>query len=277
MVPVCYATDGRAYYSPIDAKPKRTPVAGLKRVRNIRANPQVALLIDHYEEDWARLRFVMVQGRAELLDGGTEWRAARTLLEAKYPQYRALPLRPRGRSSRSSPSTSSAGAPADDRRRQAVAGRRPRSSGSHRPARSSRGRRGAHRRRGEHELPRSSPRPPALRDRGKGRTVTFSRKVFVPLTNLCRDYCGYCTFKRDPGQPGARTMTPDEVLAVCEAGARSAPRRRSSRSATSRRRASPSIASACGTAATARPWTTYLRPRAPIADETGLLPHANPG
>ena len=44
--------------------------------------------------------------------------------------------------------------------------------------------------------------------------------MFLPLTNLCRDDCGYCTFKRDPGQPGARTMELDEVLAVCEAGAR---------------------------------------------------------
>ncbi len=96
VVPVCYATDGRAYYSPIDAKPKRTPAARLKRVRNIRANPRVALLIDHYEEDWARLRFLMVQGRAELLDGGTEWQTARTLLEAKYPQYGAMPLPPEG-------------------------------------------------------------------------------------------------------------------------------------------------------------------------------------
>ena len=96
VVPVCYATDGRAYYSPIDAKPKRTPPDRLKRVRNIRANPRVALLIDHYEEDWTRLRFVMVQGRAEVLDSGTEWKAARTLLEAKYPQYRALPLPPEG-------------------------------------------------------------------------------------------------------------------------------------------------------------------------------------
>jgi PPOX class probable F420-dependent enzyme len=94
VVPVCYATDGRAYYSPLDAKPKRTPVNQLKRVRNIQTNPRVALLIDHYEENWTRLRFLMVQGRAELLDGGTEWRTARTLLEAKYPQYRAMPLPP---------------------------------------------------------------------------------------------------------------------------------------------------------------------------------------
>ena len=48
--------------------------------------------------------------------------------------------------------------------------------------------------------------------------VTYSRKVFIPLTNLCRDYCGYCTYRRDPGEPGAHTMTPEEVLAVARAG-----------------------------------------------------------
>ena len=59
-----------------------------------------------------------------------------------------------------------------------------------------------------------------LRDRGRGRVVTFSKKVFVPLTTLCRDYCGYCTFRRDPGEPGAHTMTPDEVSALVAAGGR---------------------------------------------------------
>ena len=59
-----------------------------------------------------------------------------------------------------------------------------------------------------------------LRDRGRGRTVTFSKKVFVPLTTLCRDYCGYCTFRRDPGEAGAHTMTPDEVVALVQAGGR---------------------------------------------------------
>jgi FO synthase len=59
-----------------------------------------------------------------------------------------------------------------------------------------------------------------LRDRLKGNVITYSRKVFIPLTNLCRDYCGYCTFRKDPGQPGARTMTPEDALAVAEAGAR---------------------------------------------------------
>jgi len=60
----------------------------------------------------------------------------------------------------------------------------------------------------------------AVRDQRTGRRITYSKKVFIPLTNLCRDYCGYCTFRKDPGQPGAHTMTPDEVLAVAEAGAR---------------------------------------------------------
>ena len=66
-----------------------------------------------------------------------------------------------------------------------------------------------------------------MRDRGRGapgsirgRPVTFSMKIFLPLTTLCRDYCGYGTVRRDPGQPGARTMSPDEVLALAQAGER---------------------------------------------------------
>jgi FO synthase len=58
------------------------------------------------------------------------------------------------------------------------------------------------------------------RARFKPALITYSRKVFLPLTNLCRDYCGYCTFRRDPGQPGAHTMTPDEVMEVVRAGER---------------------------------------------------------
>ncbi len=59
----------------------------------------------------------------------------------------------------------------------------------------------------------------AVRDSGRGRRITFSKKVFVPLTTLCRDYCGYCTFRRDPGEPGAHTLTPEEVIALVQAGA----------------------------------------------------------
>jgi len=56
------------------------------------------------------------------------------------------------------------------------------------------------------------------KQRFKPGVITYSRKVFIPLTNLCRDYCGYCIFRRDPGEPGAHTMTPDQVLEVARAG-----------------------------------------------------------
>ena len=71
---------------------------------------------------------------------------------------------------------------------------------------------------GEHELPALLAAAMEARQRFKPGVVTYSRKVFIPLTNLCRDYCGYCTFRRDPGQPGAHTMTPDQVLEVARAG-----------------------------------------------------------
>ncbi|HEY3303829.1 MAG TPA: 7,8-didemethyl-8-hydroxy-5-deazariboflavin synthase CofG [Candidatus Binatia bacterium] len=57
-----------------------------------------------------------------------------------------------------------------------------------------------------------------LRDRHKGKTVTFSPKIFIPLTNLCRDFCGYCTFRKAPDEPGAKTMSLDEVLRVVRRG-----------------------------------------------------------
>lgn len=56
------------------------------------------------------------------------------------------------------------------------------------------------------------------KERFKPKIITYSRKVFLPLTNLCRDYCGYCTFRRDPGDAGAHTMSPEEVLDVARAG-----------------------------------------------------------
>jgi FO synthase len=60
-----------------------------------------------------------------------------------------------------------------------------------------------------------------MRDRGKGRTVTFSPKVFIPLTRLCRDFCGYCTFRQDPRAAlGKLYLSPEEVLEVARAGAR---------------------------------------------------------
>jgi PPOX class probable F420-dependent enzyme len=88
VVPVCYAFDGSRIYSAIDRKPKRT--RGLRRVRNIVENPHVSLVVDEYHEEWRRLCWVMVDGRAELVTGGPEFAQAMDLLVAKYPQYRTL-------------------------------------------------------------------------------------------------------------------------------------------------------------------------------------------
>jgi 7,8-didemethyl-8-hydroxy-5-deazariboflavin synthase CofG subunit len=71
---------------------------------------------------------------------------------------------------------------------------------------------------GDHDLPALLAAARAAKENFKPGVVTYSRKVFLPLTNLCRDYCGYCTFRRDPGEPGAHTMTPEEVLTVARAG-----------------------------------------------------------
>ncbi|HEX8799468.1 MAG TPA: 7,8-didemethyl-8-hydroxy-5-deazariboflavin synthase CofG, partial [Terriglobales bacterium] len=57
-----------------------------------------------------------------------------------------------------------------------------------------------------------------LKEQYRPGIITYSRKVFLPLTNLCRDYCGYCTYRRDPGDPGAHTMSPEEVLEVGRQG-----------------------------------------------------------
>jgi len=70
----------------------------------------------------------------------------------------------------------------------------------------------------DEHLPELLSRARAAKERFKPGVITYSRKVFIPLTNLCRDYCGYCVFRRDPGDPGAHTMTPEEVLAVVHQG-----------------------------------------------------------
>ena len=90
VVPVCYVYDGERCYSAVDAKPKRT--RDLKRLRNLGDNPRVSLAVDHYEEDWRALRYVIVQGRGDVLEGGGEFSRAIDLLTAKYPQYRELRL-----------------------------------------------------------------------------------------------------------------------------------------------------------------------------------------
>jgi len=90
VVPICYAWDGEALVSAIDAKPKRA--GELARVRNIRENSKVSVVIDHYEEDWRRLRWVIIQGLAEVLTAGRDFAKAVDLLVAKYPQYVGMGL-----------------------------------------------------------------------------------------------------------------------------------------------------------------------------------------
>ena len=92
VVPVCYVFDGRACFSALDAKPKRVAAGALRRVRNIAANPRVSLVVDRWDEDWSKLLWVIVEGRAELLMAGAERAAAVDLLREKYAQYRALGL-----------------------------------------------------------------------------------------------------------------------------------------------------------------------------------------
>jgi PPOX class probable F420-dependent enzyme len=88
-VPVCFAFDGSVFYSAIDHKPKRVPPSQLARLKNIEQTPQVALLVDHYDEDWSRLWYVLVRGEAELVSTSAERKRAIICLRAKYPQYDA--------------------------------------------------------------------------------------------------------------------------------------------------------------------------------------------
>jgi PPOX class probable F420-dependent enzyme len=92
VVPVCYVFDGQVCFSAIDAKPKRVPARGLRRVRNIEENSRVSLVVDRYDEEWSRLCWVIVQGRADILTGGPDRAGAVDLLRAKYAQYHTLGL-----------------------------------------------------------------------------------------------------------------------------------------------------------------------------------------
>jgi len=116
-----------------------------------------------------------------------------------------------------------------------------------------------------------------LRDELKGRRVTYSKKVFIPLTNLCRDYCGYCTFRKDPDQSGAHTMTPDEVIAVAEAGARLGCKEALFSLGDRPEAIFPEMRERLAQFGhrTTLGYLTQMCER--VLKETGLLPHANPG
>ena len=86
IVPIVFVLDGDTIYFAVDQKPKRT--RDLKRLRNIAINPLVALLVDHYEEDWTALWWIRADGRARVLDQGPDSDRAMELLAQRHPQYR---------------------------------------------------------------------------------------------------------------------------------------------------------------------------------------------
>jgi PPOX class probable F420-dependent enzyme len=89
LVPIVFALDGDTLYSAVDRKPKRS--TKLRRIENARVRPDVTVLVDHYEDDWSRLWWIRLRGRARVLDEGEERERALELLVEKYPQYRREP------------------------------------------------------------------------------------------------------------------------------------------------------------------------------------------
>jgi PPOX class probable F420-dependent enzyme len=92
LVPVVFIYDGNNFYVPIDEKAKRSKPENLKRVKNIQTNPNVALLIDEYNEDWKKIWFIMIQGNASLINNieskqNRLVQRVHRLLYEKYPQY----------------------------------------------------------------------------------------------------------------------------------------------------------------------------------------------
>ena len=90
VVPVCFTILESTVYIAIDQKPKSGDPRALKRIQNIAANPSVALIVDHYEDDWQQLAWVMLRGTAEVLESGDEREAAHTLLRQRYKQYEGM-------------------------------------------------------------------------------------------------------------------------------------------------------------------------------------------
>ena len=116
-----------------------------------------------------------------------------------------------------------------------------------------------------------------VRDRFKGRSVSYSRKVFIPLTHLCRDYCGYCTFRSDP-QPGIEAyMLPDEVLAVAEAGRRAGCKEALFSLGDQPERVFPEAKEFLKKLGFDRTLQYLAAMCELVLEKTGLLPHSNPG
>ena len=116
-----------------------------------------------------------------------------------------------------------------------------------------------------------------VRAQGKGAVVSFSRKVFIPLTTLCRDYCSYCTFRKDPGQPGAHFMTPDEVLALAEQGRAAGCKEALFSLGDQPERIFPEARDFLKRQGFSRTLDYLAAMSELVLDRVGLLPHANPG
>src|SRR5467141_1157283 len=116
-----------------------------------------------------------------------------------------------------------------------------------------------------------------LRARGKGAIVSFSKKVFIPLTTLCRDYCSYCTFRKDPGQPGANFMTPDDVLTLAEQGRNAGCKEALFSLGDQPERIFPEAREFLRKQGFARTLDYLAAMCELVLEKTGLLPHANPG
>src|SRR6266566_484161 len=116
-----------------------------------------------------------------------------------------------------------------------------------------------------------------LRAQGKGSIITFSQKVFIPLTTLCRDYCSYCTFRKDPGQPGAHFMTPNEVLALAEQGRQAGCKEALFSLGDQPERIFPEASEFLSKQGFTRTLDYLAAMCELVLEKTGLLPHANPG
>ena len=117
----------------------------------------------------------------------------------------------------------------------------------------------------------------ALRAQGKGTVITFSKKVFIPLTTLCRDYCSYCTFRKDPGQPGAHFMTPEEVLALAERGRHAGCKEALFSLGDQPEKIFPEAREFLRAQGYSRTLDYLVAMSELVLEKTGLLPHANPG
>jgi 7,8-didemethyl-8-hydroxy-5-deazariboflavin synthase CofG subunit len=116
-----------------------------------------------------------------------------------------------------------------------------------------------------------------VRDRFKGRTVSYSRKVFIPLTHLCRDYCGYCTFRADAQAGVPPYMTPEEVLAVAEAGRRAGCKEALFSLGDQPERVFPEAKEFLKKLGFERTLEYLAAMSELVLEKTGLLPHSNPG